>query len=264
MRYLSKNPEADFPETFRSLWLNGPVTGVDSCNVLVSRVPAGHKGPRLHTHTVDQFYYVFQGETTVQIGTDVFVVPEHSIVHFPAGVPHCNWNATDGYEMHMELMVPRPPEDNLLTYWEGDVPTIENAADLITSVTPEGIKTGKLLRFHHLAERETGSEHARVYYAEADPGKGGPPLHFHDFDQFYYILEGCLTVQIGHEKFVAERGDLVMLPRGVVHTNVNDGDVMEKHLAILLPEPAVGGQFDYKVTVDYGPEAAFVDHSKEA
>lgn len=259
MRWIIRNPEAQFPETFKSLWLNGPEHGVDSCNCLISRCPPGHKGPRLHTHPVDQFYFVLSGETTVQIGREVFKVGPMTMVHFPAGTPHCNWNETEDYETHFELMVPRPPKDRLIEYWEGEAPTVPNAADLITQVSEDSYTWGRKFASAHIARRETGSEHARVYAARVPPGSGGPALHFHDFDQFYYVFGGALTIQIGHEKATAYPGDLVMLPAGLVHTNLNEGSEDEYHLAILIPEPQAGEQFDYKVNIEYSDETPFVN-----
>jgi mannose-6-phosphate isomerase-like protein (cupin superfamily) len=257
MRHIIRNRADDFPETFKSLWFNGPEGYIDSCNCLISRCPSGHKGPRLHTHSVDQFYFVLSGEATVQIGSEVFTVGPMSMVHFPAGTPHCNWNETDAAETHFELMVPRPPADQLLDYWEGEAPKVSNAARLITPMTEAGFKMGRLFAFHTLAERATGSDNVRIYAARLAPGAGGPALHFHDFDQFYYVLRGELTVQVGHETGVAKEGDLVMLPRGVVHTNWNDGLADEYHLAILTPEPEAEAQFDFKVDITYSNERAF-------
>lgn len=259
MRNIVRNPQDQFPETFKSLWLNGPDGGLHSCSCLVSRVPPGHYGPRLHTHPVDQFYFVFQGETTVQIGTDVMKVTAPAVVRFPAGTPHCNWNETDDYEMHFELLVPRPPQDRLIEYWEGDAPKIDNAAALITRLPEDGYTMGRLFASQHIAHRATGSEHVRLYAAKVPPGAGGPPLHFHDFDQLYYVFGGELTIQVGHEKAVATAGDLVMLPKGCVHTNLNEGDADEYHLAILIPEPAEGDQFDYQVNIQYSDDSPFVN-----
>lgn len=259
MKVIAKNPYDQFPETFKSLWLNGPEGGLESCNCLVSRVPPGHHGPRLHTHPVDQFYFVFEGETTVQIGMTILKVTAPAMVHFPAGTPHCNWNETDAYELHFELMVPRPPEGRLIEYWEDEAPEIADADKLITNLTEDGYQMGRLFASQHIAWRENGSEYARVYAARVSPGSGGPALHFHDFDQLYYVFGGELTVQVGHKKMIARAGDLVMLPAGLVHTNLNEGSEDEYHLAILIPEPEVGQQFDYKVNIEYSDEKPFIN-----
>jgi len=263
MRNIVRNPEAQFPETFKSIYLNGPEAGLDSASCLVSRVPAGHHGPRLHTHPSDQIYFVFKGETTVQIGTEIFKVTAPAIVRFPAGTPHCNWNETGTCEWHFELIVPRPPVDNVMNYWEGEVPTVPDAASLITHLREEDHVKGRQFYYQTVADRASGSPHVRLYAARVPPGAGGPPLHFHDFDQYYYVFGGELTVRIGHETGVAGPGDLVMLPRGILHTNWNAGDEDEFHIAIIIPEPDEGAQFDYKVDVKYDSEPAFVRSEPE-
>jgi quercetin dioxygenase-like cupin family protein len=55
----------------------------------------------------------------------------------------------------------------------------------------------------------------------------GPPLHTHDFDETFYVLDGELTLQLEDELTTARRGDLVFAPRGVPHTlaNLSGADV---------------------------------------
>lgn len=42
--------------------------------------------------------------------------------------------------------------------------------------------------------------------------------HYHDSDEFYYILQGRATMWVEGEKQVLERGDLVHIPRNAVHS----------------------------------------------
>ena len=39
-------------------------------------------------------------------------------------------------------------------------------------------------------------------------GWGGPPLHHHDFDEAFYVLDGELTFQLGDERRDARPGEL--------------------------------------------------------
>ena len=50
-----------------------------------------------------------------------------------------------------------------------------------------------------------------------DPGVRAEP-HFHDTHEFFYILEGSATVQIGLEARICGRGDFIRIPRNAVHT----------------------------------------------
>jgi quercetin dioxygenase-like cupin family protein len=49
--------------------------------------------------------------------------------------------------------------------------------------------------------------------------KGNPPLHIHPHqDEWLYVLEGELLVQVGDQKFHAKAGDCAFGPRGVPHS----------------------------------------------
>ena len=52
-------------------------------------------------------------------------------------------------------------------------------------------------------------------------GRGQPPLHRHDFDETFYILEGEITFQLGEERLTRRAGELAFAPRGVPHTYAN-------------------------------------------
>jgi mannose-6-phosphate isomerase-like protein (cupin superfamily) len=235
-----------FPEGFHSRRLAMSSTGIDSCMVLFSRVPPGHHGPKLHTHAADQLYYIVKGSMKVQLGTEVFTVEPGNLVFIPEGTPHCNWNDGTEDELHLEVFAPAPPPENIVR--PAEARTIPNAKDLIRKVKPDGYRTvwpGFILQ--QLAQRSTGSQCARLYVAEFGPSSGGPKLHFHDFDQFYFILEGSMEVQIGNRKMTAGPNTLVVLPAGTLHTNFNPGPGVEKHIALLVPEPPEGQKLDYRV-----------------
>ncbi len=57
------------------------------------------------------------------------------------------------------------------------------------------------------------------------PSGFGTPLHIHHREEEgFYVLEGSMTVQCGDDRWVAEPGSFVLLPRGVPHAYlVNDG-----------------------------------------
>jgi len=67
------------------------------------------------------------------------------------------------------------------------------------------------------------------------PGEG-VPLHVHDRDEeFYYILEGAYEMQAGDERFTAEAGSMVVIPRDVPHQFRNTGNVPARALMIFRP-----------------------------
>jgi quercetin dioxygenase-like cupin family protein len=53
---------------------------------------------------------------------------------------------------------------------------------------------------------------------EASPGIE-PPLHVHrNEDEWYYVLDGTVTFDVGPDAYAGQAGSLVFLPRGVPHT----------------------------------------------
>jgi len=62
------------------------------------------------------------------------------------------------------------------------------------------------------------------------------PMHTHRHeDEYTYVLEGEIGVQIGEEVCVARPGDLVFKPRGVPHAFWNATDTMARALEIISP-----------------------------
>ncbi|WP_210241583.1 MULTISPECIES: cupin domain-containing protein [unclassified Mesorhizobium] len=64
----------------------------------------------------------------------------------------------------------------------------------------------------------------------------GAPLHTHrNEDEYSYILQGRIGLQLGEEILVAGPGDLVMKPRGVPHAFWNAGDDEARLLELISP-----------------------------
>lgn len=57
----------------------------------------------------------------------------------------------------------------------------------------------------------------------------GTPLHHHDFDEGWYIVEGKLTFQLGDQVFTAGPGNLTFAPRGSHHAVANHSAVAAKY-----------------------------------
>jgi mannose-6-phosphate isomerase-like protein (cupin superfamily) len=63
----------------------------------------------------------------------------------------------------------------------------------------------------------------------------GPPLHRHDFDEMFYVLEGELTFQLRDELLTAGPGEVAFAPRGVPHTFANLSGAPARHLLVCTP-----------------------------
>jgi quercetin dioxygenase-like cupin family protein len=71
-------------------------------------------------------------------------------------------------------------------------------------------------------------------------GWDGPPLHHHDFDEAFYVLEGELTFQLGNELKTATPGELIFAPRGSDHTLANLGDSDARYVLVCTPGEFTG------------------------
>src|SRR6266516_3341628 len=86
----------------------------------------------------------------------------------------------------------------------------------------------------HIRSEQSGGRLAVVEktipaYAE------GPPLHVHDFDEAFYLLDGELTFQVGDKLTTARRGELAFAPGGTPHTVANFTDRPARYLLICTP-----------------------------
>jgi quercetin dioxygenase-like cupin family protein len=77
-------------------------------------------------------------------------------------------------------------------------------------------------------------ESIMVMKSSYEPGNGVQP-HAHSVDQFLFMLDGQLTVQIGQSTYSIREGDLICIPKNLFHCNVNEGDVREHHIEIVGP-----------------------------
>ena len=80
----------------------------------------------------------------------------------------------------------------------------------------------------------TGGSFSLVEHPIA-PGTLVPP-HTHSYeDEYSYVLEGEVGVQIGDQEFLATAGDLIIKPRGISHTFWNVGPRPARLLEIIAP-----------------------------
>jgi quercetin dioxygenase-like cupin family protein len=91
------------------------------------------------------------------------------------------------------------------------------------------LRTDVLLR-----SEETGG-HVSVTEIVLPPHTAGPPLHTHDFDEAFYVLEGELIFQVEEALATKAAGELSFAPRNVAHTLTNHSDAPARYLLICTP-----------------------------
>jgi quercetin dioxygenase-like cupin family protein len=85
-----------------------------------------------------------------------------------------------------------------------------------------------------LRSEETGG-HVAIVENRIGPHWGGPPLHKHDFDEGFYVLEGELTFQVEDAVVTKRAGEFAFAPRNVVHTLANHSDQPARYVLVITP-----------------------------
>ncbi len=84
-------------------------SGATTCTINCIKTPPGGGSPAgLHVHDVDQMFYVLRGVMRIEIEAKVYDCGPGSLIVFPAGVPHRNWNAASEATVHLAFNTPLP------------------------------------------------------------------------------------------------------------------------------------------------------------
>jgi len=84
-------------------------TGANNCTINCIKTPAGGGSPAgLHVHEVDQIFYILSGTMSIEIETRRYDCGPGSLILFPAGVPHRNWNSGSEPTVHLAFNTPLP------------------------------------------------------------------------------------------------------------------------------------------------------------
>ncbi len=113
MEYVRKVDEAALaaagPDERFSQWLLDHTSGGQHCSINWIRTPAGGGSPAgMHTHVVDQIFYILSGVMNLEIEGNEYLAGPGSLVVFPAGVPHRNWNGGSEPTVHLAFNTPLP------------------------------------------------------------------------------------------------------------------------------------------------------------
>lgn len=99
--------------------------------------------------------------------------------------------------------------------------------------------TGEPIRFigkETFVKLAAGSGAAPISILEdVSPAHHGPPLHTHDFEEFFYILDGAFLFEVDGQQFEARPGDFAHAPANVPHTFQNIADRPAKMLIVVRP-----------------------------
>jgi len=99
----------------------------------------------------------------------------------------------------------------------------------MTMVSVPNLRTDVLLR------SEQSGGHVSMIEIVVPARTAGPPLHTHDFDEAFYMLEGELIFQIEDELTIKRQGEIAFAPRNVAHALANHSDADARYLLACTP-----------------------------
>ena len=69
------------------------------------------------------------------------------------------------------------------------------------------------------------------------PQGSGPPIpHIHPIDEWFYVIEGELTLKLGEQTIAGRAGNFLWIPRGTVHLFTVTSRSAGRSTAIRLPD----------------------------
>ena len=85
---------------------------------------------------------------------------------------------------------------------------------------------------------DTTGDRVAIVEHPIEPRSLAAPMHWHEHeDEYSYVLEGEVGVQVGDEVVIGRPGDLVFKPRGVPHAFWNPGETPARLLEVISPAP---------------------------
>jgi quercetin dioxygenase-like cupin family protein len=113
---------------------------------------------------------------------------------------------------------------------------------MLTSATEE-IRIGAIA-IRYLLEGEESGGSVAVFEFDVPSGAKVPIAHSHDgYEETIYGLDGVLTWTLAGRQTEVSPGEVLCIPRGVVHRFDNHGEVDAKALAIVTPGILGAGYF---------------------
>jgi len=104
-------------------------------------------------------------------------------------------------------------------------------------VDPEGAKTWNIFGLQIIGKifsEDTNGAYSVI--VSTTPPSGGAPPHVHEIeDELFYVLEGRFEFTCGDEQFLAEKGAVVVLPKGIPHAFKNVGESAGRMMNTITP-----------------------------
>jgi quercetin dioxygenase-like cupin family protein len=217
--------------------------------IVENAVPGHWEGPPLHRHDFDEAFYVLDGELTFQVDDELTAVRPGELAFVAGGVPHTLAElsgegaryvlvcAPAGFERYFDRIAAEqagtdPPPEAM-----GPIPeTVMVGPRIAQSATgTRARRSGERRSVNVLLTDAQSGGRVAVMDNSVSAGATGPPLHHHDFDEAFYVIEGELTFQLGDEVLTRRQGELAFAPRGAHHAFANPSAASARMLLVCTP-----------------------------
>jgi quercetin dioxygenase-like cupin family protein len=211
-------------------------------------------GARAHTHPNEQFNYIVHGTMTADIVDELVFAPRGTLLHTPGSVAHTGLACPDEDLIFLAMKDTRhgivgPPVDGkyegpnyLPGFGARAGERMKSTAEMIAESgrDPAGEKTRYIYDFGQLEDRKPGRKSSagvtpQVIAAASDatgalvtgeklhvallryPRGAAPRLQEHRNEQFTFVVEGAVRVEIDGEESVLGKYCIVHIPPGMPH-----------------------------------------------
>jgi quercetin dioxygenase-like cupin family protein len=215
--------------------LRGEESGGAIALVEVS-VPPRWQGPPLHHHAFDEAFYVLDGELTFRLGDELRTAAAGRFAFVRGGAVHTLANLADAPARYLLVITPAGFE----RYFDRDGADVPETTVVGPSIDPRAGSGAKPLPasasgINVLVRGADSAGRVAVMDNHVGADAGGPPLHFHDFDEAFFVVDGELTFQLGEELHVRRAGELAFARRGEHHTFANLSGAGARQLIVCTP-----------------------------
>jgi len=220
--------------------------------ILTLGTQARGSGANLHTHPNEQFNFIVQGVMTGEQGGETIFARRGSMLHTPATLPHTGLACPDEDLVFLAMKDTRhgivgpsvsgkyEGPNYLAGFGTRAGEPLRSTAELLAAHQgdPAGVKTRYIYDFARLADPRPGRVESAAVTARVDvagasgglvtgemlhiglmryPAVGAPHAHAHENEQFTFVVEGAVVVELAGERFVVGRHSIVHVPAGMTH-----------------------------------------------
>jgi quercetin dioxygenase-like cupin family protein len=195
-------------------------------------VPPHWSGPPLHRHAFDEAFHVLDGELTFHLGGVLRTAARGVSAFARGGEVHTLANLADRPARYLLVITPGGFERRF--DGGGDVPETVVVGGPIEPGAGATALPAPPARINVLVRGADRDGRVALMDNRLGPG-GGPPLHHHQFDEAFFVLEGEVTFQLGDERHARRAGELAFARRGVPHTFANLSGEPARQLLVCTP-----------------------------